>query len=346
VKKIVLLPLVVILLLLLTWLGGCWYTKGVVHNELNSFYQDANKRLAAIPDAGVVVREVSRSAGFFTTHVRYGLYEPGREDVAPEIEIDAKISHGPFPLSALAQGTLWPQMVSAHIDVLITGSLKSMSDSILGGKPYLSVDTNCAYSKNECDGTAAIPAMHLDNLMGGKNTIDLGGTKTKYAFKIKSDTDYSIRTDTQLLPISINTQSVGSGQLVTKLDPQGVSGTLSWKIDQNQSKIFFDGKFVDQQVSFGMLRAESLIKFLKAGTLKVDLSKSMIIELGGGISSLIQKGDSAVQRAFVAALVERILADKEYSKYFVVQGDQISSQLQYADRKFLINGLDMPSLAW
>jgi uncharacterized protein YdgA (DUF945 family) len=346
-KKVLIIPIIIVLLFI-AWLGGSWYSGGLIEKQLKQMPQEIAK--ASFDDK---LSEISYSRGLLTTHARYNLSNTAIS-TEPIVEMDVTIWHGPFPLRSLTKGTLLPQKAATHVEVSFVGPIKQMADPLLGGKPLISIDVACGFS-NECSGSGVVPPINAENLDVLKNTkINFDGLNIKYVGKYKSTADFNIKTDAQILPLSINSQNMGSGQITSAIQPTNFTEMISWKTEQGTGNISISGEFsrplttdMGETMSAADLAALSSnpFKFIKAGSIKVDVSKTMVIDLAARIVHLTKEVDLESARQQISMQFDTILNNApEVKKYITLQDNKITADWNYTGDKLIINGQENPEI--
>jgi len=344
-KKKIWIPLLVIVVLVVVWLGATWYSGKQLQGQINDGIAQLNANGAKLdPDLQLQIKPVSYERGLFSTHARYMLTSGAAPvDLEQDPVIDVVIWHGPFP-----RGLLFKKF-ALHAELPPTGAMKSLADAWMKGKAPLVIDANCSYGGHWA-GTGSVPA--IDVAKSDDFKLLLGGVQMQFDGVWHTETDYAINGSAQFLPVSVNGQNFGSGQMTAAADAQHVNGMLSWKTDQGESKL--SGALA---LTRTVTRAEAMAvkkkdlvpwlrKLVKTASLNVALSKAMIVDLGVRLDSLGNEkgGDVTAKRQQMSAQLDQSLSADSLKPYIRIQGDTIASDWQYADGKFTLNGQENPAI--
>ena len=338
---------VIVVVLIAAWLGAAWYTGTRIQAQTGDIITRINTTLTHNPRAtGVQVKQLSYERGLLSSRARFAVSSPlaGGQPIS---ETDVTFWHGPLPLAALQHGNFLPQKYLAHIEVLpAPGPLKTITDTLMHGKPPLVMDIGCSYGQH-CSGTGSVPPIDTDLDIANNAKLTFGGVQMRLDFQHSSDTDYQMSGDAQLLPLSIGGQNFGSGQFTVTGDAQSVNEVFSWKTDQGASKLTFALAATRPMPLWGdpALMPDDLPKLIKTAAFKLELSKPMVSDLVAHALNLTKGVDLAAARRQVGGQLDAMLASNpDASKYIQTQGDLLVSDWQYADGKLLINGQDNPEM--
>ncbi|MDR2853118.1 MAG: YdgA family protein [Burkholderiaceae bacterium] len=342
--------LVVIVVVITAWLGAAWYTGARIQTEIGSAIERVNAKLAQNRQAmGMQVEPLSYQRGLLSSHARFAVTSSALEN-ASVMEYDVIFSHGPFPLAALRHGKLWPLMYQMHVQVRAdTGMLKMIAGSFMGGKSPLVLDMGCSYGSH-CTGTGNVPPIDV-NLGALANNVQLafGGIQMRFDVDHPSASDGKLMFDAQLLPLAINEQKFGDGQITLNLDAKSNTETevLSWKTDQGTSKLALTLTTVQpMSLLWGGSVPESqsvqdLSQVLKTASAKLELSRPMVIDLMARFMNLTKGIDLEAARQLVS---EQLDNDLQAGKFTQTQENLLVSDWQYMDDKLTINGQENPEM--
>jgi uncharacterized protein YdgA (DUF945 family) len=339
--------LLILAVLIAAWLGAAWYTGTRIETQASDALARINAYIASNSQAasGAQIKQVSYQRGLLSSHARYTISSSQLGD-APLSEIDVTLWHGPFPLTSLQGGNLMPRQYQAHIELLAsTGPLKTAVDAVTGGKPPLAGDISCSYGRH-CVITGSVPAIGTD--LGTKGKLSFGGVQMRADLDYQSDTDYKMNSDVRFLPLSISGQNLGSGQITLTGDARSAAYGVSWKTDQGASKLNLTLTTFRPMPFWGdpTLTPEALAEWLKTGSIKVELSKPMAVDLAARALNLTKGVDLAAAQQQIGAQIDTMLTaiPAEMGKIIQTQGDLLVTDWQYADGKLLINGQDNPQI--
>jgi uncharacterized protein YdgA (DUF945 family) len=343
-KKILIIP-IIIGLLFIAWLGSSWYIGGEIEKQLKQMPE----KLAKIAPNDKL-NEISYSRGLLTTHVRYGVSN-NTVSTVPTIELDMTIWHGPFPLKSLTQGSLLPQKGTAHGDIFLADSMRPAVYTPFGKEPLFSIDETCNFS-GECSGSGISQHINLDNLDILKiDKINFDGIKLKYKY---NENSFNANVDVELLPLSINNKDMGSGQITVTVQPTNITQTISWKTKQGASNISINGEF-SRPITVNMVETMSAadlaelstnpFKFIKTGSIKADVSKTMVTDLAARIAHLTEDVDLEAARQQISMQFDTTLNSfPDVKKYIAIQDDKITTDWSYTGDKLIINGKENPEM--
>ena len=340
--------LVIIAVLLAAWLGAAWYTGTRIQAQTGEVIARFNAKLTDNQQAmGAQIRQLGYERGLLSSHARFAVSSP-LTGGQPLSETDVTFSHGPFPLAALQRGNFLPQKYHAHIEVQpVAGAFKVITDTLMHGKPPLTVDIGCSYGQH-CAGTGSVPPIGTDlGAIANNAKLTFGGVQMQLDFDHSSDTDYKMSGDAQLLPLSIGGQNFGSGQFTVTGNPQSVTEVFSWKTDQGASKLTFALTPARPVPFWGdpALTPDDLSKLIKTASFKLEVSKSMMVDFAARALNLTKGADLASTRQQMSAQFDAMLASNpDAGKYFQTRGDLLVSDWQYTDGKLTINGQDNPEM--
>ncbi|MCL2873146.1 MAG: YdgA family protein [Betaproteobacteria bacterium] len=341
-KKILWIPIAIVVLIVL-WLGATWYTGKVIETRLGGTVASLNKTWSEDNSRyQPQIKSLSYERGLLSSHARYAL--TGSElssDDAPQF--DVTIWHGPFPRS------LMPNQFALHAELVPTGTIKMVTGALMAGKSPLIVDASCSYG-NHCSGVGNVPA--IDYAVDKSFKLAFGGVQSQFDITANSSTDYKGATDIQFLPLSINGQNFGRGQWAITANPLGASHAISWKTDQGESKasLVFALSKPFTAADFEAAKpeeADNLITTLvKSAKVNVSLSRPMLVDIGTRAATLMNPNvDLASAQKEVNTQINAFLSsDPKAKQFLLVQGDAITSDLQYADGKLTLNGQENPEL--
>jgi uncharacterized protein YdgA (DUF945 family) len=338
--------LILIIVLIVAWLGATWYTGTLVETKISESIDRFTAQLAKNPEVmdTVQLKQISYERGLFTSHARYAI---ANKLISPDenlLEINTTIWHGPFPLAALQQGDLSPRQFQSHTEMLTTaGPLKMVTGAIMGGKPPLVLDGSCSYGYH-CVITGSIPPIDID--IPNKVKLSFGGVQIQQNGDYRSDTDYQVNGDIQLLPLSIGGQNFGSGQITFAGDPQSATELISWKTDKGESKLAL-ALTITEPVPLGgntLLTPEDLFRLIKTGSVNLSLSKAMTVDLAARAMSLAQGIDLATAQQQIDQQFDALSQNPQAAEFLRIQGDLLLSDWQYADGKLIVNGQERPDL--
>ena len=336
-KKKIWIPAVLVLLAAL-WLGAAWFSGKRIETELNNGITRMNEAwYKAGPQFQPQIKPISYERGLLSTQARYAFaISTLPDDRTPEI--DVTIWHGPF-----AHG-LAPSRFALHAELVATGSVKSMIDAMMKGLPPLVIDARCSYG-GHCIGTGNVPA--IDYAPADTFKLTFGGVQMQYDMNWHSETDYQGNFNAQFLPLAVNGQSFGSGQIAATGSAQNVTETLSWKTDQGESKLTLAMAMTrplprDEIAEMKPAERLNLIASLvKEASFNTSLSKPMLVDIGARAMNLAQGTDVAAARQQISAQLDAFLAsDPKVQQFVQIQGNAITSDWRYADDKLTINGQD------
>ncbi|MDR2839358.1 MAG: YdgA family protein [Azonexus sp.] len=350
-KKITIL-LAVIMLLAAAWLGASWYTGQQIEAALDKKVADFNTAAQKIPQAvtqGMAIKPLGYERGLFSSHARYGMAWGN----GPMIEFDVALAHGPLPLPALAQGDFLPRLVAAHIEMQIADSeIKAAVDKFTGGKPPLVFDLSCDYGSKKCDGAGSMPSFSGDISPTAK--LNFAGAQMRFAQDAPSPSEHKANLTVEILPVLINDQSFGRGQITASSDALSVTEVVSWQTDQGQSRITYAFAFnhpLAQLTANGAAPTpEDFLKAIKTASIKVELSKPMLIDMMARATIM----DKATKDPAVLPAMRKILGENFDAAVMngplarLAQVDDKGtwiSDWQYAGDKpdvVMINGKEMP----
>ena len=341
-KKIVWLP-VVIVVLVAVWLGASWYSGRRIEAELKQQITSMNGVWAASGNANqqLQIKQISYQRGLLSSQARYAL-TIGALPAGQAPEIDLTLRHGPFP------NGLAPKKFALHAELANTGAVKTLSDAAMNGKPPLAIDADCAYG-GRCTGTGRMPAINYAPT--DKFKLAFGGIQMKFNLNWHSETDYAGESSTQLLPLTINDQSFGSGDITATANAQGFNEALTWKTDRGESKLTL-AMTMSRAVTSAEVKAvkpEEMASFIsgliKTASARLSLSKPMLADIGARALHLTMGTDLAAAQQQVSQQLDAALASDPRTRQFVqVQDDAIVSDWQYAAGKLTVNGQEKPEL--
>ena len=335
-KKTLWIPLVIVVLIA-AWLGASWYSGARVEAELTSGVGAINKAWAN-PGMDLQLKRLSYERGLLSTHARYALVIGELpQDQAPEI--DMTIWHGPFAHS------LAPRKYALYAKLVPAGAVKKMADALMNGNPPLVIDMGCGYG-GHCSGTGHIAAIDF-SAQQPKVQVTFGGVKMQFDVDYRSETDYQVDSSAQLLPLKINDQDFGSGQITAAGNARSVNETLSWKTGEGESKVALALAMarVVTNAEMAAVKPEEMLDFIgkliTSVTVNVSLSKPMLIGTGARAVHVIQGTDVETARKQVSAQFDALLTSQpKVQEYLRAEGDTLTSDWRYADGKLSINGKD------
>jgi uncharacterized protein YdgA (DUF945 family) len=362
-KKIAL----VLIVLIAAWAGATIYTGTQLETKTADLVKRINEEWAKtpLPEGTLEIKQISYERGLFSSHARFGLqlhlshpmslsYRGPEIEELPMFEYDTKISHGPFPLGALRHGHLLPRRYQAAGTVQWAGFLRMISGAFTNGKPMLTLDFGCSYG-HHCSGTGITPPINIDlRPFSPIGEMTFGGTETEFDFKRTSDTEYTQNSTTELLPWVIGGQNFGGGQFIMNGDAKSSTNTLAWKTDQGAGKVTLALTLNKPLPMWDIsVKPEDLPGLLQTVSLKVDVSKAMIVDLAaramilgqnsGMLGAPSQGMDVETVRTMIGGQLEIMLAAAG-SEFINIQGDQLTSEWLYADGKLTINGKEQPEI--
>ncbi|MDR2991052.1 MAG: YdgA family protein [Burkholderiaceae bacterium] len=341
-------PLTVVVVLIAVWVGATWYTGTRIEAQTGDIIARVNTAWAGNQQPmGMQIKQISYMRGFFSSHARFALTNNLLQNQSV-VEYDVTFSHGPFPLAALLRGYFLPRKYQAHVEVLpTTGPFKAMADALMNGKPPLVIDVGCSYD-NHCTGTGSVPPIDADLDPVSKSAkLAFGGVQMQFDFDRQSDNDYQASGDAQLLPLSIGGQNFGSGQITVMGDAHSATEVFSWKTDQGASKLTLalNATRPIPLWSDPALTPEDWPKLFKTVSAKLELSKSMAVDLAAHALSLTKGIDPAATRQQMNTRFDTVLTNNAEAREFIqAQGDLLVSDWQYADGKLTVNGQEHPEL--
>jgi uncharacterized protein YdgA (DUF945 family) len=348
IMKKIWITLVVIVVLIAAWMSVAWYIGTRIEVQTSDIIAHINANLASNQRTmGAQIQQISYQRGLFSSHARFAVTSRllGNQ---PLSETDLTFSHGPFPLAALQHGNFLPQKYQAHIELLPTaGPLKMIAGALMGGKPPLVMDVDCDYN-HHCDGIGSVPPINADLGPLSQNAkLAFGGVQMRFDFDRQSDTDYKAGGNAQLLPLSIGGQNFGSGRFMVTSDARSVNEAFSWQTDQGASKLTVALTATRPMPLWGdpAFTSEDLPKLIKTASARLELSKSMIVDLAARALNLTKGVDLATTRQQMSTQLDATLASNpQASKFIQTQGDLLLSDWQYADGKLTVNGQEQPEL--
>jgi uncharacterized protein YdgA (DUF945 family) len=326
----------VVVVLAAAWLGGTWYTGKRLEAEAPTRLDELNQQLAKSP-YGVKVEQLSFERGFFSTHARYGVTVVGKNHTpdtplvpAGVLQFDAVAHHGPLPLQALAHGNVMPQLAWVSSELVRTDALKDVFEATHGKTPLRS-DT-AFYFNGDNQGTSDIPPFDF-NLNGHKAAF--GGAHTQGSYTRATQ---SVQGITQLSTLTLEGQDMGSGQLSVKYDKQSLTvDPLLWKTDKGEGRLVLTvaGQFPDAGQGAQGEAAKPAVQSLSA---RLVLSKPMINVLSArymavtkGLSQEDAEHAASRQLAGFSGVGQMLGLVRN-------EGDNLVSELQYANGKLTLNG--------
>ena len=338
-KKILWIPIAIVVLIVL-WLGASWYTGKLIETRLSEGVVSLNKTWAeGNSQYHPQIKPVSYERGLLSSHARYALTSSElSSDDAPQF--DVTLWHGPFPHS------LVPNQFALHAELAPVGMVKMVTGALMGGKSPLTVDASCSYG-NHCSGTGGVPA--IDYAVDKSFKLAFGGVQSQFDITANSLTDYNGSTNVQFLPLSINGQNFGHGQWAVTANPLNTSHSLSWKTDQGESKAslaFALTKPLAAADLESLKPGDDITSLVKSAKVNVALSRPMLVDIGARAVTLMNPGaDLAAAQKEVNTQIDVLLnSNPEAKQFFLVQGDAITGDLQYADGRLTLNGKDNPEL--
>jgi uncharacterized protein YdgA (DUF945 family) len=342
-KKIIWLPVAVVVLVA-AWLGASWYTGQRIQAAINERIPLLNQIWAAsgTPEQRLQIKQISYQRGLLSSHARYALSLNMLPDEQAPL-IDLTIWHGPFA------GGLAPKKFALHAELVNAGIVKTISDAAMSGKTPLVVDAVCAYG-GHCTGASAMPAINYAPIPQFK--LAFGGVQMQFDINWRSETDHQGSSRTQFLPLTINDQSFGSGAIVANSTAQSVNETLSWKTEKGESKLTLamnTTRPVSIEEFKTVVKPVDILNFMggiiKTGSVKLSLSKPMLVDMGARALNLTSRLDlAAAQQQVSQQLDEALTRDPRTQEFVQAQGDAIVSDWQYADGKLTINGQEKPEV--
>lgn len=328
----------VVVILAAAWLGGTWYTGKRLEAEAPTRLDELNQQLARSP-YGMKVEQLSFERGFFSTHARYGVIVVGKNRTpdrplvpAGTLQFDAVAYHGPLPLQALAHGNVMPQLAWMRSEVVQTDALKDVFEATHGQTPLRGV--TAFYFNGDTEGTSDIAPFDF-NLNGHKAAF--GGAHSQGSYTRATQ---GVQSTTQFMPLTLDGLDMGSGQLSVKYDKQSLSiDPLLWKTDKGEGRmvVTMTGQFPPSSPAAGAEGdpAKPVIQSLSA---KVVLSKSMLNVLSARYLA-VMKGLSQEEAEHAASRQLAGLSGVGQMLGLVrSDGDNLVSELQYANGKLTLNG--------
>jgi uncharacterized protein YdgA (DUF945 family) len=348
--KKILLILVAIVALAAAWLGTAWYTGQRIEARAGEYIARLNTAWSDVAQPGMPlpqVRQVSFERGLLSSHARLA-FDIGGVPPGYAPEVDLVFSHGPFPLAALRQGQLAPQQFHVHGELLATGMMKAMLDTLTGGKPPLVADYACSYGRH-CTVTGSVPAIDFDmGRMAPNAKLSFGGMQLQGALDFRSETDYTSTASVQVLPLSIGGQDFGSGRMEVTSDAQSVNELITWKTGQGESKLTLAFAATRPIPMWGdpslRLTPDKLPELIKSASFKVELSKPMAIDIAARALHLTRGVALADAQQEIGAEIDMALTLPDAEKFVRAQGDLLVSDWQYTGGQFTINGTDRPEI--
>ena len=180
----------VVVVLAAAWLGATWYTGKRMEAESPAKIADFNQKLDELmPGEGMKLEQIAFERGFFSSHARYGFSMIGGEGHTADkpllpsgvIEIDVTADHGPFPLKALARGSVLPVLGYVHAELARTNKLQPWFDATQGKAP-LSMDEVIAYN-GDTSGTSDIAPVHVEHADG---KFDFSGATAQASYALSA----------------------------------------------------------------------------------------------------------------------------------------------------------------
>jgi uncharacterized protein YdgA (DUF945 family) len=209
----------VVVVLAAAWLGATWYTGKRMEAESPAKIADANQKLDEImPGEGMKLEQISFERGFFSSHARYGFSMIGGEGHTADkpllpsgvVEIDVTADHGPFPLKALARGSVMPVLAYVHAELAHTGKLQPWFDATQGKAP-LSMDEVIAYN-GDTSGTSAIAPVHVEHADG---KFDFSGVTAQTSYTLSAQAlKMALQMPSLMLDLPANPSSGAKGGLL------------------------------------------------------------------------------------------------------------------------------------
>ncbi|MDR2195733.1 MAG: YdgA family protein [Gallionellaceae bacterium] len=348
----------IIFALVAAWAAAAWYNGTRLETKtadlvtrINAVWAEALTEAQMPEGSKLEIKQTSYERGIFSSHARFviqmqmaesfGLVEEGQPVTAlPIAEYDATIWHGPFPLGALQQGMILPRRFQSHGTLQGVGTFKMAMDAVLAGKPLLTLDFGCSYSRH-CTGEGSTPPVNFDMRPISQNMITFGGTQAKFDLDYRSDVDYTGTFDLKLLPLTIGGQNFGSGQISAAGDAQSANETISWQTDQGASKIVVALTTNSPVSMWSSVKPEDLPTLIKTASLKLEVSKPMIIDLVARAVSLSDGMDLANAREMATAEFDEMWGSSPDAQEFVrAEGEMLISEWQYNGDTLVVNGKD------
>ena len=337
-------PLFVIVVLAAAWLGVSWYSgqraqavigEGVARLN-NAWSKSDPQRL------GLQIKPVSYQRGLLSTHARYALSANALpEGQAPEM--DLTIWHGPFPHG------LTPKRFALHAELATTGFVKEVADAAMKGQSPLAFDLECAYD-DHCAFSGGVPAVEY-TVPIAQIKLAFGGMQMKANALWHSETDYQMDGSAQILPLSVNGEDFGDGQWVFSSTAQKVDESFSWKTGAGESKVSMAVALtqpIDHNKVAAFKTPEETVTFLaglvNTASMKISLSKPMLVDIGAHATHLIRSADPIAARQQISEQLDALTSSPEASGFIQVKDDTITSDWQYAGGKLTINGQDHSDL--
>ncbi|HEY0294840.1 MAG TPA: YdgA family protein [Bordetella sp.] len=326
----------VVVVLVAAWLGATWYTGKRLEAEAPARLDELNQRLAqSLPDYGLKFEQISFERGFFSSHARYGLTMVGKgrtpdQPAVPAgvLQFDAVAYHGPLPLQALAHGSLMPQLAWVHGEVVQTDGLKDVFEATHGKTPLWS-DTAFSYG-GDTHGTGGVAP--FDFVFQGHKAA-FGGMQVQSSYTRSTQGLQS----TMVFPsLTLEGADLGNGQLSIKTDMQSlVIDPLVWKNDKGEGRAVVT---VTGQVPPPGAQGDAAKPVIQSVSARVVLSKPMLGELGSrylaamqGMSPQDADHQAARQLAGLSGVGQMLGLVRN-------DGDNLVSELQYANGKLSLNG--------
>jgi uncharacterized protein YdgA (DUF945 family) len=320
------------------WLGATWYTGKFIEADRAARLEETNQRFEQLwPGRGVKLQELDYERGFFSSRARYGLSVASDSRLAPGVaEIEVVAYHGPFPLGAPGPAGFAPKMAAVHAELGRTEGAKALFDAAAGKTPIHS-DTAFAYG-GDSQGILVVEPL---NLTIEDRKVAFGGARLQAWHQRAEQTS---RFDLQTQPVAVDGADLGQGTVSVLLaqrdDMLDVKmSPLVWKTGKGEGRLTMNMEMLPKaQPASGLARLNEALGRIKGLDAKAVLSKPMLGELGGRWLALTQNMRPEAADRQAARQIAGLSGMGQIMGLVRNEGDNLVSELRYADGKVALNG--------